>query len=125
MTKPTAIARDENPSWEAMAIVEKYEAFLDYLYPKVQNCPRKHGVLRDAVLAAMFEPVPGFYAAGKSRQVSRLYSLDAEIAALRFWLRFLAHPDRAVITNRHRTEALRRLNEVGSMLGQWIMGAKG
>lgn len=120
MTAPTAIARDEHPSYEAMAIVEKYESFLNYLYPKIQNCPRKHGVVRDAVLAAMFAPVPAFHAAGKSGQISRLYAVDADLAALRFWLRFIAHPDRRIITDHQRKAALAALNEVGRMLGSWI-----
>ncbi|MFA5897895.1 MAG: diversity-generating retroelement protein Avd [Hyphomicrobium sp.] len=120
MSKPTAIARDDNPSFEAMAIVDKYEVFLNYLYPKVQNCPRKHGVLRDAVLAALFVPVPGFHAAGKTKQISRLYAVDADIAVLRFWLRFMANSSRAIITEAQCKVAMRHLNEVGSMLGAWI-----
>lgn len=119
--KPTAaIARDEHPNFEGMAIVEKYEDFLNYVYPKVQNCPRKHGVLRDAVLSSLLEPVPAFYAAGKSRQVSRLYLIDAQLATLRFWLRFLADDARKVLTTHQAGEALRRLNEVGRMLGAWM-----
>lgn len=86
MTKTTAIVRDERASYEGMAIVRKYESFLNYAYPKVQNCPRRHGILRDAVLVDMLAPVAAFYAAGKSSQVSRLYAIDAQLAALRFWL---------------------------------------
>lgn len=125
MKDATAIVKDENPSFEAFAIVEKYEDFLNYLYPKVQNCPRKHGVVRDAVLLAMVEPVPAFYAAGKSRQVSRLYLIDAQLATLRFWLRFLTHESRKILTDHQAAESLKRLNEVGRMLGGWIGKLKG
>lgn len=31
-----------------MAIVEKYEQFISYFYPVLQNVPRKHGVARGA-----------------------------------------------------------------------------
>lgn len=51
-----SIVRDENTSTDALAIVEKYEAFVNYLYPILQNSPRRHGILRDAVLAALFVP---------------------------------------------------------------------
>ena len=50
------IVRDENTATDALAIVEKYEAFVTYLYPILQNAPRRHGVLRDTVLAALFTP---------------------------------------------------------------------
>jgi hypothetical protein len=125
MIKANAIVRDERSSYEGMAIVEKYEDFLNYVYPKVQNCPRKHGVIRDAVLSALLEPIAAFYAAGKSSQVSRLYQLDAQLATLRFWLRFLSNDARAVLTTHQAGEALRRLNEVGKMLGAWIGKLKG
>jgi hypothetical protein len=125
MSKTTAITRDERQGYDEMAIVEKYEDFLNYAYPKIQNCPRRHGVLRDEVLAALLEPVPGFYAAGRSDQVSRLYSLDASLATLRFWLRFLSHPSRAVLTTHQAAAALAKLNEVGRMLGAWIGKRKG
>jgi hypothetical protein len=46
--------------------------------------------------------------------------VDADLAALRFWLRFIAHPDRRIITDSQRKVALATLNEVGRMLGSWI-----
>jgi len=115
-----AIVTDEHLAQESMAIVEKYEVFLNYAYPKIQNCPRRHGVVRDVVLQALAAPVDGFYAAGKSGQISRLYAVDASLASIRFWLRFLAHPDRRVITPHQQSVALRHLAEVGRMLGAWI-----
>lgn len=116
---------DDNSSYQQLAIVEKYERFIEYMYPILQNCPRKHGIARDAVLSAMFAQVDLFIAAGKSKQASRLYSADANLALLRFWLRFLASPARKIITpNQHRT-ALGHLAEVGRMTGGWIKSAKG
>lgn len=125
MTRTTAIVRDERATYEDMAIVEKYEAFLNYAYPKIQNCPRRHGVLRDQVLALILEPIPGFYAASRSSQPSRLYILDAQLAAIRFWLRFLSDDARAVLTTHQAARALAKLNEVGRMLGAWIAKSKG
>lgn len=119
------MAVDENSGYWQMAIVEKYERFIEYLYPILQNCPRKHGIARDAVLTAMFAQVDLFIIAGKSKQASRLYSADANLALLRFWLRFLASPARKIITmNQHRV-ASGHLAEIGKMIGGWIRSAKG
>lgn len=72
-----SIVRDEVATYEAMAIAEKYECFVEYLYPILQNTPRKHAIARDAALTALFGQVELFISAGKSRQPSRLYSADA------------------------------------------------
>lgn len=115
---------DEASSHQQLAIVEKYERFIEYMYPVLQNAPRKHGIARDAVLRTMFGQVDLFIIAGKSRQVSRLYSADANLALLRYWLRFLASPARKIITpNQHRV-AHALLVEVGGMIGAWIKVAK-
>lgn len=103
-----------------LAVVEKYEQFVAYLYPIVQNTPRRHGVARDMVLRAMFEQVEMIYAAAKAKQVSRLYSADANLASLRFYLRFMADPARRIITPQQHRVALTKLAEVGKMLGAWI-----
>jgi hypothetical protein len=113
------IVRDDNSATEALAIVEKYEAFVTYLYPILQTAPRKHGVLRDTVLAALFSPIGGLYHAAKSRQVSRLHAVDAEFATLRSYLRFLARGDVRILTPKQHVAALALLAEPGRMLGAW------
>ncbi len=105
---------------DALAIVEKYEAFVRYLYPILQRCPRQHGVVRDTVLAALFVPIGGLYHAAKSRQVSRLYSVDAEFATLRSHLRFLASVNVRVLGPNQHVTALALLAEPGGMLNAWI-----
>lgn len=118
------IVKEENSSHGHLAIVEKYEQFIAYLYPVLQNVPRKHGIARDLVLQAMFLQVELFIVAAKSSQPSRLYSADSNLALLRFWLRFLSDPRRKIITpSQHRT-ALIMLAEVGKMTGTWIKTAK-
>ena len=114
-----SIVRDDNSSTEALAIVERYEAFVSYLYPILQNAPRRHGVLRDVVLAALFAPIGGLYHAAKSRQVSRLHAVDAEFATLRSHLRFLASGHVRILTPHQHQAALARLAEPGKMLGAW------
>lgn len=118
------IVRDEHSSNEALAIVEKYEAVVNYLYKILRNCPRQHGIARDEMLKGLFAPVPALYAAGKSQQVSRLYAIDADLASIRFWLRFMVHPDRKVITPHQQKVALTHLAEIGRMLGGWIKTLK-
>jgi hypothetical protein len=113
------IARDQNTSTDALAIVEKYEAFVTYLYPILQRSPRQHGILRDIVLGALFDPIGGLYHAAKSRQVSRLYVVDAQFATLRSYLRFLARESIKIITPKQHRVALALLAESGRMLGAW------
>ena len=91
-------ASDAGAAPAALAIVEKYEQFVAYLYPVIQNTPRRHGVARDLVLAAMFNQAELLIVAAKVRQVSKLYAADANLALLRFWLRFMADPARRLIT---------------------------
>lgn len=119
------IIRDENVSFRGLAIVDKYEQVIDYLYPILQNVPRKHGVARDAILVAMFNQVDLLISAGKSRQASRLYAADANLAYLRFWLRFMVHPSRKLITPHQHRAALAKIAEVGAMMGAWIKAVKG
>lgn len=113
------IARDDNLATDGLAIVEKYEAFVRYLYPILQTAPRRHGVLRDTVLAALFVPIGGLYHAARSRQVSRLHAVDAEFATMRSYLRFLAADAIRIITPHQQGTALALLAEPGKMLGSW------
>jgi hypothetical protein len=112
-------AGQNNPSIDALAIVEKYEAFVRYLYPILQRSPRQHGVLRDVVLNALFGPIGGLHYAARSRQLSRLHAVDAEFATLRSHLRFLALDTIKIITSHQHEVALARLAEAGKMLGAW------
>jgi hypothetical protein len=45
--------RDTITSFDQMAVVEKYETVIQYLYPIAQNLPRKHGVVRDMFLQCL------------------------------------------------------------------------
>jgi len=114
-----------NSEYSQMAIVEKYEKVIAYIYPIAQSLPRKHGVVRDMFLKAMFTQVDLFYIAGKSNQVSKIYDADAGLAHLRFWLRFLAMPSTCGITPHQHQVILSMLAEVGAMLGSWIAKRKG
>ena len=110
---------DENVAVDGLAIIEKYEAFVFYLYPILQRCPRQHGVLRDVVIAALFAPIGALHHASKSRQVSRLHAVDAGFATLRSHLRFLVRASIKVVTPHQHRAALALLAEPGAMLGAW------
>lgn len=117
--------RDEFVNPHDLAIIEKYEAVVTYLYPILQRCPRRHGTLRDKLIGLMFDQVGLFYQAAKSKQPSRLYAADANLATLRFWLRYAADPALKIVSRHQHAVALRHLAEAGAMLGQWIKTAKG
>jgi len=115
----------DNPSSRTgLAIVDRYEAAMAYLYPIVQRCPRRHGKLRDALLDTMIAQVGLFYHAAKSRQASRVQAADANLATLRSLLRFAADPSLKIITPSQHRAALKLLAEVGAMLGTWIAGMR-
>jgi len=103
-----------------LAIVEKYEDFLNYIYNPAHNIPRRHSVMRDMFLEATLNQVRLFAEAGKSSQVSKLHAADAGLATLRFYLRFMAHADRRLISKQQHKVASIHLAEVGKMLGAWI-----
>lgn len=110
--------------YDQMAIVERYESVIAYLYPIAQNIPRKHGVIRDLFIDRLFAQVDLFIDAGKSNQISRLYAADAGLAKLRFWMRFLTkQPVRAMTSHQCETAQV-LLAEVGKMMGAWIVKQK-
>jgi hypothetical protein len=111
---------EEHTSQKQMAIVERFEGFMNYMYPIALNIPRAHYVARDRFISAMFEQVSMFYQAGKSNQVSKLYLADAGLADLRYLLRFLAEGKRRFISQHQHEVAAMHLAEVGAMLGAWI-----
>jgi hypothetical protein len=115
---------DTTQTYEPMAVVEKYETVIKYLYPIAQNLPRKHGVARDMFLACLLGQVQLFVEAGKSTQVSRLYVADAGLSHLRFWLRFLCADQVRGITPHQVQTAQVLVAEVGMMLGSWIRKQK-
>jgi len=114
------------PAQQALAIIERYEHFLNYIYPVYIGIRRAHYIIRDQAIAAALRQPSLFVDAAKSGQASKLYAADAGLATLRFHLRFLADPARKLISRRQHEVASVHLAEVGKMLGGWIKGsAKG
>ena len=118
------IVKDKQKCSDQLLIVEKYERVIAYLYPIIQRTPRKHGIARDHFLDRLFEQVELFIQAGKSNQISRLYAADANLAMLRFYLRFFREGIHH-ITVKQETHAQVLIAEVGAILGAWIKRNKG
>jgi len=114
--------KEASSSYEQMAIIEKYETVIAYLYPIAQSVPRKHGVARDMFLQRLLSVPSLIYQAGKSTQVSKLYIVDAALADLRFWMRFLVSI-RSLTAHQLQTAQV-LLAQVGSMLGAWMKKQK-
>ncbi|TLS99948.1 hypothetical protein [Aliarcobacter cibarius] len=83
-----------------LIIIEKYEDFSNYIYLVLQNIPRKHGILKERAINLIFKQVELFYTAIKSTQKSKLYEADANLASIRFYLRFLANENRKLISQK-------------------------
>jgi len=107
-----------------LVIIEKYDEFVNYIYPVLQNIQRKHGVVKERVLLLIFEQVELFYKALKSKQISRLYECDSNLASIRYYLRFLADPRRKLISQKQHQVASIKLSEVGKILNAWITKGK-
>lgn len=108
--------------YDQMLIVERYERVVAYLYPIAQSTPKRHGVARELFLNRLLS-VPGLlYEAGKSNQVSKLYIVDAALAELRYWLRFLS-TIKALTAHQLKTAQV-LIAEVGKLLGAWIKRRK-
>jgi len=107
---------------KGLVILEKYETFLNYIYPIAQGISRKHGALKTLLLSSLFEPPELFYKALKSGQKSRLYEADACLAKIRFYMRFLAsYKAKEISPHQHQTASI-LIAEVGKMLGAWAKG---
>ena len=107
---------------ENLIIIEKYDDFINYIYPVLQNVPRKHGVIKERLLNLLFEQIEVFYKALKSNQKSKLYEADAGLASIRHHLRFFADSNRRLISQKQHQVASIKLAEVGGVLNSWIKG---
>ena len=114
------IVKDETIRSDTLLIVQKYENFLDYIYPIVQSIPRTHGVFKAGFLTRLFDFVDYIYEAGKSNQVSKLYIADSCLASIRFRLRFMVHAKRRMLTPKQWKTCQAFLSEVGKIIGSWI-----
>ena len=59
-----------------LVIIQKFEDFLQYIYPKVQKIDRTHGYMKQKFINLLFEEVECLYKAVKTNQISKLYEAD-------------------------------------------------
>jgi hypothetical protein len=107
-----------------MAIVERYERYLEYVYPIFLGIRRAHYILRDKCLSEALAQVHLFDDAGKSQTLAKLYAADAGLQTQRFNLRFLSGERRRLISRHQHEVAAIHLAEAGRMLGAWIRNVR-
>jgi len=107
---------------DKLVIIEKYEEFINYIYPILQNIQRKHGILKEKIIQTIFLQPELFYKAIKSDSKSKLYEADANLSLIRFYLRFLSDSNRKLITRHQHQVASLKLAEIGKMVFSWIRG---
>jgi len=114
------ITKDENLSYEGMAINQKYQRVLQYLYPIVQTIPREHGAFKEMFLDVLLSQPNLFVRAGKSNQISKLYEADAGLACLRECMQTAVTLKIKALTQHQHAVAQAYISECGNMLGIWI-----
>lgn len=93
---------------DKLIIIEKYDDFVNYIYPVLQNIARKHGIIKEKTIHCIFEQIELFYKAIKSNQKSRLYEADANLAIIRYYLRFLSNKNRKLISqHQHQVASIK------------------
>lgn len=90
----------QSKNGSGLILIEKYDKFLHYIYPILQEIPRKHGILKEKTILLVFQQADLIYKLVKSKPLNktRLYELDAGIATVRHHLRFLAETKNIVVT---------------------------
>lgn len=116
---------EEIANYDQMVIIERYEKVIEYLYPIAQSIPRKHGIARNMFLNCLLSIPQLLYEAGKTNQATKIYIVDAALANLRYWLRFLTLPKVKCMTQHQHKITLVLIAEVGSMINSWIKKRKG
>jgi hypothetical protein len=110
---------------DQLKIIEKYEDFVNYIYPICINIPKGgHMTLRNKITECIFNQIELFIQAGKSNQISKLYLADSGISLLKFYLRFISNPSRKIISQNQYKVASLHLYEVETLLIEWIKSMK-
>lgn len=111
---------------EKLILIQKYDAFINYIYNPLINASNRHKVLRDSFLSTALAQYNLFHIAIKSGMPSRMYDADAGMAALRSKLRLLgsSDPKRRVLSIKQCEIAETLLSESGRILGAMIESSK-
>ena len=74
-----------------LVIMERYDDFLKYIYPKIQQIPKNHGIVKAKMMNLVLDTPDFIYRAIKSNQIGKMYELDAHLASIRHMMRYLAN----------------------------------
>jgi len=118
------IIKDETASYKQLVIISRYEDYINYVYPILQNIPGKHSFFKEEIIRQLFQIVDLINDAAKTNQVSKLYLVDSALASMRFKLRFMVFEKRKMLTKHQHQVCLFHISEVGAMLGMWIKNFK-
>lgn len=109
---------------EKFILVAKYDTFYSYIYRIVLNLPNKHSDFRRHMLQLLHRLPGEIYLASKTSQISKIYSLDASLAEMRWFIRRAgANQEDATMrlfTRNQQTQAETLLEPVGGIVSGWI-----
>lgn len=113
--------KPHNSYSENLIIIEKFEAFMNYIYPVAQDISRRDGYAKQKFINLLFETVENIYKALKTnQQKAKLYEIDANLSSIRYYMRFFSSKPRKLISAHQQEVAEIRLSEVGKILNSWI-----
>lgn len=103
-----------------LIIIEKFTSYILYIYPVLMNCDRKHSFIKETMLRRMDTTIVLMYAAVKTKHKSKLYEIDAMLAALRWYMRLGSRDNIRIFTAKNHRQASILIAEVGKILNSWI-----
>jgi hypothetical protein len=107
-----------------MNLIEKYEKVINYLYPIIQNIPRKHGIVKKQFIDCLMKQIQLFNEAGKSNQISKMYLADAGLSNVRFYLRFMTNKNVKALTTKQQSYTQKLISDCISLMDNWISHKK-
>jgi len=121
MTHPKHLTTDIEPTnvpEEHLLLAAKFEKFHNYIYPILQNIPRKHGMHRNLMIQLVDEFVAAIFEAAEANQPSKVKSLSGKLSNIRYKLRFTRRFN--MNFSIHQLEVSQSLlSEVGKIIGSW------
>ncbi|MBE0471768.1 MAG: hypothetical protein IBX55_19940 [Methyloprofundus sp.] len=104
--------------WLGLDVVEDYEKFCQYIYPRLETTANKHNWFKTAVRSHCFEVLPKLlYEAIKIKQHGKINALDTALAYARWQMRSSFTFGTRMLTNKQHEVAETLLNVVGGKIG--------
>lgn len=104
--------------WLGLDVIEDYEKFCQYIYPRIETTASRHNWFKLAVRTHCFEVVPKMlYEAIKLKQDGKINALDTSLAYTRWQMRSSFAFDTRMLTHKQHEVAETLLNVVGGKIG--------